>query len=203
MDSKRPDLTSPVAQDERGTYFFDAKDLCGLPLLDQIVETGVRSLKIEGRTRSAHYVGTTVDVYRTAFDQLARGDLVGFRRDVASGVAELAKPVSRGFSTHFLGGEENFLETSNPHGSYRGTTRNEFAGMVVATRADGLIVSLKNPVRPGNTVEIRDRGLISETAELNPVVLRDGSPVDLARSGEEILIPGRFQSGRGAMVRFS
>lgn len=35
-----------------GTYIFNAKDLCTIEFIDQIIEAGVDSLKIEGRMKS-------------------------------------------------------------------------------------------------------------------------------------------------------
>lgn len=62
-----------VTEDEHGTYLFNARDLCALPILDKVVESGVASLKIEGRTRSPYYVAQVVRGYRLALDAIARG----------------------------------------------------------------------------------------------------------------------------------
>lgn len=53
---------------ENGTYFLNSRDLCTLSLLPEIIRTGVSSLKIEGRNKSAHYVASVVKAYRTALD---------------------------------------------------------------------------------------------------------------------------------------
>ena len=55
-----------------GAYLLSPKDLCGLDLLPALVETGVASLKIEGRMKSAEYVCTVTAVYRQALDRLWR-----------------------------------------------------------------------------------------------------------------------------------
>jgi len=47
-------------------FVMSAKDLCALPLLPQLLATGVNSLKIEGRNRGAEYVFKIVSVYREA-----------------------------------------------------------------------------------------------------------------------------------------
>jgi putative protease len=54
-------------------YIMSAKDLCTIGFLDQIEETGVSILKIEGRGRSADYVDTTVRCYREAVDAISDG----------------------------------------------------------------------------------------------------------------------------------
>ena len=45
-----------------------SKDLCLLPCLDKVIESGVTSLKIEGRMKSVNYVAGVVKVYRAAID---------------------------------------------------------------------------------------------------------------------------------------
>jgi putative protease len=51
-------------------YIMSAKDLCTIDFIDQIVDSGVTVLKIEGRGRSADYVYTTTKCYREAIDAL-------------------------------------------------------------------------------------------------------------------------------------
>ena len=58
----------PVTEDERGTYFFNSKDLCLLPYIKEVIESGAASLKIEGRMKSANYVATVTRAYRKAID---------------------------------------------------------------------------------------------------------------------------------------
>ena len=58
----------PVGEDERGSYVMNSKDLCLLPYLDKVIQSGVASLKIEGRMKSVNYVAGVVKVYRAASD---------------------------------------------------------------------------------------------------------------------------------------
>ena len=73
MEEKRPGEYMPVAEDERGTYLFSARDLCLLPLLPDLCEAGVSSLKIEGRMKTEYYVAVVTGAYRRALDLLSRG----------------------------------------------------------------------------------------------------------------------------------
>jgi len=199
-DSRRPGEWNPVEEDGRGTYFFDAKDLCALPLLPELLATGVNSLKLEGRTRSVHGVAVTVDVYRHALDRLAAGDMEGFRADLPRYLAELARPAHRGFSTHFLGGAENHPESYNPEGSYR-DGRAGYLGEVTEKDPQGLWVRLVNPLAPGMVLEIRDAGLLLETARPERLQGRDGDLGERALTGSEVRVPGLFKAGPGALVR--
>jgi putative protease len=77
MEEKRPGEYFPVYEDERGAYIFNSKDLCLLEHIPEIAQLGVRSVKIEGRMKGVHYVGTLTKVYREALDAYA-ADPEGF-----------------------------------------------------------------------------------------------------------------------------
>ena len=63
----------PVAEDEQGTYLFSARDLCLMPLLADLCEAEVSSLKIEGRMKTEYYVAVVTGAYRRALDLLGQG----------------------------------------------------------------------------------------------------------------------------------
>ena len=58
MEQNREGEYYPVEEDEHGTYFFNSKDLCMIEYIPEIVESGITSLKIEGRVKTAYYVAT-------------------------------------------------------------------------------------------------------------------------------------------------
>ena len=188
-EARKPGRVHAVAGDERGTYFFDARDLCALPVLDRLVATGVRALKIEGRTRSVAYVGLAVDAYRTALDLLTRGDTDGFHASIPRLTDELFSVCKRGFSTHFLTGAENHPDTSLPAGSPVGGEGN-FFGKVVAVGSDHWDLEIRNPVRPGQTLELCDAGMRRVCHTLATLHAADGTLLDMARPGDRIRVAG-------------
>ena len=68
MEEKRPGQYFPVYEDEAGSYILNAKDICLIEELDNLIEAGVTSLKIEGRAKSAYYVAVVANAYRCAVD---------------------------------------------------------------------------------------------------------------------------------------
>jgi len=199
-DRRHPGLAHGIVEDERGTHFFDAKDRCALPVLEQLVDTGVHALKIEGRTRSEHYVGVVTDVYRTALDHLARGDRQGFRERVGEWTAELRRTGKRPFSTHFLTGEQDRLDRYSPGGSPLGGSH-DYLGRVIANRGNHVEVELHSPLGPGTTVELCDRGMLREHATVETVRTRGGTARGTAHEGETVRVDGRFRATVGALVR--
>ena len=70
----RPGQYHDVVEDEDGTFIFNAKDLCTIEFIDKLIETGVDSLKIEGRMKSIYYNSTVVKQYREAIDLYLKGN---------------------------------------------------------------------------------------------------------------------------------
>jgi putative protease len=68
MEEKRPGEFFPVYEDEKGTYILNSKDMCMIEHIDKLAQVGVKSLKIEGRAKSAYYVAVVTNAYRMAVD---------------------------------------------------------------------------------------------------------------------------------------
>ena len=68
VEETRPGEYMPVFENERGTYIFNSKDLCMIEHMDDIINSGIDSLKIEGRMKTALYVATVARTYRKAID---------------------------------------------------------------------------------------------------------------------------------------
>ena len=58
-----------IEQDERGTYFMNSRDLRLLRHIPEIAQSGIVSLKVEGRMKSEFYVATVARAYRKAIDE--------------------------------------------------------------------------------------------------------------------------------------
>lgn len=64
----------PVYSEDEPTHIFNSKDLCTIEFIDQILDAGVDSLKIEGRMKGIYYVATAVKVYREAINRYYEGN---------------------------------------------------------------------------------------------------------------------------------
>ncbi len=103
VEEKRPNEFYPIQEDERGTYVFNSQDLCLLSHLPQLIETGISSLKIEGRMKSAYYVATIVRAYRNMIDACYEGAAVS--NDIHFWMEELQKVSHRPYTTGFYFGK--------------------------------------------------------------------------------------------------
>lgn len=103
VESTRPDQYYEINQDERGSHILSPKDLCLVEYLPQLIEAGVDSLKIEGRTKSLYYVSAVAKAYRGAIDEV----LAGKTDDLHKYFIELQKVGNRGYTQGFALGDNN------------------------------------------------------------------------------------------------
>jgi putative protease len=126
-----------IVSEEGQGYLFSMKDLNTLHSLQTLVDTGVHTLKIEGRKKDAQYVATTVRAYRAQLDQMAGHSTLRVSappqahrapEDTAE-ISEVMKQIerdlgltfSRANTSLFLMGryKENVIDLENP--THRGT----------------------------------------------------------------------------------
>jgi putative protease len=144
----RPGELMPAFEDEHGTYIMNSKDLRAVELIPDLVNMGVHSLKIEGRTKSHYYVARTAQVYRKAIDDAAAGK--PFDPDLLLQLDGLA---SRGYTEGFL--------RRHVHSEYQnydyGVSKSEyqrFVGEVIESNDDWLTIDVKNKFCVGDSIEI-------------------------------------------------
>ena len=150
VEEKRPGVYMPLAEDERGTYLFSARDLCLMPLLPQLCEAGVASLKIEGRMKTEYYVAVVTGAYRQALDLLAKGREY-FCEQQAALMEELCAASHRKSDTGFLEGPPP--EPGEAEGFWQ--TREYVARVTEDAGEDGLArLVLKNRFFAGDELEL-------------------------------------------------
>lgn len=96
-------------------YIMSPKDLCTIDFLDQVVDAGIKVLKIEGRGRAPEYVAKVIKCYREAIDSVANGSYN--KEEVISWMQTLETVYNRGFwSGYYLG--QKLGEWSKGSGSH-------------------------------------------------------------------------------------
>jgi putative protease len=95
-------------------YLMSPKDLCTIDILDQVIDSGIKVLKIEGRGRAPEYVTTVIKTYREAINAYYLGSYS--KEKVTSWMDALNTVYNRGFwSGYYLG--QKLGEWSNHNGS--------------------------------------------------------------------------------------
>lgn len=171
VEEKRPGEYFPVLEDASGTFIFNSKDLCLLPHIPQLVESGVDSLKIEGRMKGIHYLASVVRVYREALDLFCE-DPGGyaFRPEWMD---ELRKISHRGYTSGFFFGRPA-EEDREYHSCY--IRDYDFVGVVLEPGDDGeVLVEARNRFAVGDEVEFIGRGMTSHTLSIREITVADDS----------------------------
>ena len=151
VEMSRPGEYYPIAEDERGTYIMNSKDLCLLPHLDEVVRCGIDSLKIEGRMKSVHYVASVVKAYRMALDACLSGNPYEVREEWR---AELEKVSHRAYTTGFFFGKTTGAAQIYGSSSYEQTS--DFVGLVRAYDPVTQIATVeqRNNMKLGQEIEV-------------------------------------------------
>ena len=101
VEETRPGQYQEIVQDEKGTHILSTKDLCLVKHLKEMINAGIDSFKVEGRTKSLYYVSATAKAYREAIDAVMKNP----DADMEPYFEELLKVGNRGYTTGFYLGE--------------------------------------------------------------------------------------------------
>ncbi len=101
VEETRPGQYYEINQDERGSHILSPKDLCLVKYLKDMIDAGVDSFKVEGRTKSLYYVSAVAKAYRAAIDEILKNP----DADMDKYFLELKKVGNRGYTTGFALGE--------------------------------------------------------------------------------------------------
>ncbi len=101
VEETRPGQYYEIEENEKGTHILSTKDLCLVKHLKEMIEAGIDSFKVEGRTKSLYYVSATAKAYREAIDAVMKNP----DADMTPYYNELLKVGNRGYTTGFYLGE--------------------------------------------------------------------------------------------------
>lgn len=108
-------------------YIMSPNDICTLPFLNRVIESGISMLKIEGRNRGPDYVQNTVKIYREALEFAGRPEIQEFKSRIPGWMQDLEQVYHRGFSSGYYLGERQGWAGSDGNQS---TVRKVFVGQV-------------------------------------------------------------------------
>ena len=200
VEEKRPGEYFDVFENERGTFIFNSKDLCMIEHIPELVKSGVASLKIEGRVKTAFYVATIVGAYRREIDRYcADPENYVFNPDELD---ELCKVSHRPYTTGFFYGrpasDGQVYETSSYIRDY------ELVGIVTGydKEAKRLTISQRNRFFAGDELEIIQPNKPYVTITAENMANQKGEAIDVAPHAEEIITMDCVEEiPVGAMVR--
>lgn len=182
VEETRPGQYYEIHQDERGSHILSPKDLCLVEHLSELIDAGVDSLKVEGRTKSLYYVSSVAKTYRQAIDECLKNPSA----DLHKYFIELKKVGNRGYTTGFALGENK--PDSYSYDISKGLAGADFLFEFKGVEKDGTyLVKVKNKVLLNDEVEI-----ITPTEQFTTKVVEikteEGEPLDLGNTNADIYV---------------
>jgi putative protease len=184
-EETRPGELLPVMEDEHGTYIMNSKDLRAIEHVRRLVELGVSSVKIEGRTKSCYYVARTAQAYRQAIDDAEAGR--EFRPELLGVLENLA---NRGYTDGFYQ-RHHSQEYQNYIAAHSSSHRQQFVGEIrdYDRNTELAEVLVKNKFKIGDRLEwILPAGNQSFTLE-HMEDLHGNAMIEAPGGGYEVRIP--------------
>ncbi|NLK23730.1 MAG: U32 family peptidase [Clostridiales bacterium] len=176
VEEKRPGEYYQIKEDEHGSYIMNSKDLCMIEHIDEVIEAGVYSLKIEGRMKSNFYVAAVVKAYRQVVDAyLASPKDYKFKKEWMD---NLNKVSHRIYSTGFYYGDED----RQIYDSSAYTRTADIVGMVKEFDEENMVATIeqKNKVFDNDTVEVLRPVGDNFEVTLSDMRENDGTKIDSA-----------------------
>jgi putative protease len=149
-EKERPGELLPIEEDEHGTYIMNSKDLRAVEHVQRLIEIGIDSLKIEGRTKSPYYVARTAQVYRRAID-----DAVAGRPFDPQLLGELEGLANRGYTDGFYQRHHEH-EMQNYLRGHSESGRSLYVGDVVG----------HDPLRGLSEIDVKNRFAVGDRLEV-------------------------------------
>lgn len=197
VEESRPGEYFPIQEDEGGSFIFNSKDLCLIEHLPALIQSGVGSLKIEGRMKGIYYAASVIRIYRAALDSYWE-DPAAYRVR-PEWLEELSKVSHRGYTTGFLLGKPRDVD----HEYLSSYVRNfEFVAIVEGEApCGGTLVAVRNRMQLGDTLELIGQGSTFSAFTLTGMQSESGLPVQVAHPNQRVVLTGLCGAGAFDLIR--
>ena len=191
VEKKRPGEVFTVVEDG-GTFLFNSRDMCMIEHLPEVLRSGITSLKIEGRMKSAYYVGAVTNAYRHALDAAVRGEALD-----PIWVRETEQISHRPYSTGFYFGEPGQYTSESAY--FSGA---EFCAVVEGERQGRAWLTQRNKFSRGDVLELITPDAPPATFVAGDMRDLDGAPLQsVPHPMQPFTMPLPIQAAPLALVR--
>ena len=185
---------------EEELFSFSSKDLNMLSLCKDMVESGIYSLKIEGRMRSIYYISTVVSTYKAYLNKALNGTLS--EKDMKYYMYVLKRCANRESIEQF------YMGIPDKDGQYflgrNEESNQDFLGIVLENTKDGTLVEQRNFFKVGDKVDVFGPDKEAKSFIVDKILDEDGNRVDAARHArEKIYINIPFEVNKNDIIRVS
>ena len=184
VEETRPGEVMPVFENERGTYIFNSKDLCMIEHIPELLESGIDSLKIEGRMKTALYVATVARTYRKAIDDYQKDPKV-YEENMPWYLEQISNCTYRQFTTGFFFGKPD--ETTQIYDSNTYVKEYTYLGIVGEERDGTYRIEQRNKFSVGETIEVMKPNGENISVEVKRILDEDGNEQESAPHPKQVL----------------
>ena len=184
VEETRPGEYYPVFENERGTYIFNSKDLCMIEHIPELVESGVDSLKIEGRMKTALYVATVARTYRKALDDYKK-DPQAYKKNMPWYLDQISNCTYRQFTTGFFFGKPN--EDSQIYDSNTYVKEYTYLGIIGEEKEGTYRIEQRNKFSVGETIEVMKPNGDNVEVTVKRILTEDGVEQESAPHPKQVL----------------
>jgi len=182
IESKRPGEEYEITEDQHGTYILNPKDLSLIEHIPDLINAGVCSFKIEGRTKSMYYAALVAKTYKKAINAYYKGSSINME-DLYE---ELYNAGNRGFTSGFL-----LEKPDSSHYDYKAsksTLKSNFQAVILEKVENNKFnIKAKNQLKSGAIVDfITPASQIS--TEILEITNKFGEKVEIANTNDEVCI---------------
>ena len=198
MEETRPGEYYPIDEDDSGAHILNAKDLCMIEHIPELVKAGISSFKIEGRAKSLYYTSVTTNAYRCAIDGYLKDRNDNYKPEKWI-LDEMNKVSHRQYSTGFYYGRPKKGQIYDNGGYIR-----EYDIAATAENYDGqyLTVIQRNKFLNGDELEVLEPGEEPFRVIAEGLADSENNPID---SASHAMMTVKFKCGRkvenGAILR--
>lgn len=181
VEKTRPLEPYEINEDERGTHILSPKDLNLIKFIPQLVDAGVDSLKVEGRTKSLYYVSAVAKAYREALNRYCDKGITEFD-DLYD---ELRKVGNRGYTQGFYVGKPD--SDGYSYDISKGLAGADFLCEFWDKKDDKYLVKVKNKMLLGDEIEIITPSEKFKTKVVS-IFDKNGDNLEVANTNDELYL---------------
>lgn len=183
VEETRPGEYFPIEDREEGSFIMNSKDLCTISHLDELMNSGITSFKIEGRVKTAYYVATVTRAYRLGMDAVEKGQYSKTYADFL--LQEIKKASYREFTTGFYFKRPDEHDQLYSDVSY---IRNyDFVGRVLEIVEEKMKVEQRNRMLLGDEIEAFGPREKTEKFVIQKMWDEEGNSIESAPHPKQIL----------------
>ncbi len=182
LEETRPGEYQEIIQDDKGTHILSTKDLCLVKHLKEMINAGIDSFKVEGRTKSLYYVSAVAKAYREAIDTVMNNP----EADMEPYFEELLKVGNRGYTTGFYLGE-GYPSDGYSYDISKGLAGADFLCEIWDKEGEYYRIKTKNKFFKFEDIELitPSEKLITQVTEIKDL---KGEEQELANTNHELLV---------------